>query len=217
MSIIKQYSYLLIFILGLSLVACSSNKEKLPAIPTDTTILVLGDSLSYGSGASPETSYPTLLAQHTGWNIINAGVPGDTTAQGLARLPELINDYQPQYLFIELGGNDFIKKVPITQTQKNLTAIITLAKQNNIPTLMIAIPEYQPVAAAFGGLSDHEIYQKLAIEYDIPLIENLFSEVLSDNALKADYVHPNAKGYAVVEQGLREALFELGLLSDNTS
>lgn len=215
MQSIKRYCYLIVLTVSLSLIACSPSQEKLPAIPAGATILVLGDSLSYGTGASPETSYPTLLAQHTGWQMINAGVPGDTTAQGLARLPALIDDYQPQYLFIELGGNDFIKKVPIAQTEQNLKAIIALAKENNIPALMIAIPEYKPVSAAIGGLSDHEIYQRLSTETNTTLITDVFSEVLSDNALKADYVHPNAKGYAVVEKGIREALFELGLLTDN--
>lgn len=215
MSIIRHYCYLLVFILSLSSGACSPTKEKLPAIPAGATILVLGDSLSYGSGASPQASYPTLLAKNTGWKVINAGVPGDTTAQGLARLPKLISDYQPQYLFIELGGNDFLKKVPLATTEQNLNAIIAIAKENNIPALMIAIPEYQPVAAAFGGLSDHGIYRKLATENDLPLVEDIFSDVLSDNALKADYVHPNTKGYAIVEAQLRATLLELGLLASN--
>lgn len=212
MQSIKFYRYVVLIALGVLLFACSS-KEKLPAIPKGASILILGDSLSYGTGATAETSYPSLLAQNTGWKVINAGIPGDTTAQGLARLPSLIEQYQPQYLFIELGGNDFIKKVPIAKTKTNLNAMIDLAKKNNLPVLMIAIPDYQPMAAAIGGLSDHTLYQQLAESHGIPLVEEVFSNVLSDNALKADYVHPNAKGYAVVEAQLREALTELGLLA----
>lgn len=214
MQLINLFRCFVLIALSTGLLACSS-KEKLPAIPKGTSILILGDSLSYGTGATAKTAYPTLLAQNTGWKVINAGVPGDTTAQGLARLPGLIEQFQPEYLFIELGGNDFIKKVPTAKTETNLNAMIDLAKQNNLPVLMIAIPDYQPMAAAIGGLSDHALYQKLAENNGIPLVEEVFSDVLSDNALKADYVHPNAKGYAVVEMQLREALMELGLLATN--
>jgi acyl-CoA thioesterase I len=198
----------------LSVVFAACSSEKLPAIPTGATVLILGDSLSYGTGAAAGEDYPTLLAQHTGWRVINAGIPGDTSEQGLARLPALLDEYHPVLLMIELGGNDFLRKIAITETESNLRAIIQAAKLNNIPTVLIAIPDYQPVKAAFGGLTDHPIYAKLAEETQITLVSHVFSPVLSTNALKADYVHPNAAGYQVVEQNLREALVELGLLAE---
>lgn len=204
---------IILCLLSIGFVACSSG-EKLPAIPAGATVLILGDSLSYGTGAAKGDDYPTLLAQHSGWQVINAGVPGDTSAQGLARLPELLETHQPALLIIELGGNDFLRNVAITETEANLRAIIQAAKLNNIQTLLIAIPDYQPVKAAFGGLSDHAVYEKLAEETQILLASNIFSPVLSTNALKADYVHPNAAGYQVVEQKLRESLIELGLLAE---
>lgn len=196
-----------------TLLACS-NEQKLASIPPDSTVLILGDSLSYGTGATKGEDYPTLLAQSTGWRIINAGVPGDTTEQGLARLSNLLVEHQPSLLVVELGGNDFLKKVPITETENNLKAIIEHAKHNQIKTLLIAIPDYQPVKAAFAGLSDHKLYEKLSQETDTPLIEDIFSEVLSNNALKADYVHPNAQGYLQVEAQLRASLIDLGLLKN---
>ncbi|PCI58483.1 MAG: arylesterase [Methylophilaceae bacterium] len=202
----------LLFFTVLVLSACGG-ADKLPAIPTGSTVLVLGDSLSYGTGAKEGEDYPTLLAQSTGWDVINAGVPGDTSAQGLARLPELLEEYQPKLLMIVLGGNDFLKKVPLAQTEKNLKAIIQAAKLKNIATLIIAIPDYQPVKAAFGGLSDHSLYATLAEETQTPLIEETFTNVLSKNSLKADYVHPNAKGYKQVEAQLRASLMELGVLN----
>jgi acyl-CoA thioesterase I len=199
--------------IAFALVACNSG-QKLPILPPDSTVLILGDSLSYGTGATKGEDYPTLLAQSTGWRIVNAGVPGDTTEQGLARLPDLLAEHQPTLLMIELGGNDFLKKVPIAQTERNLKAIIEQAKRHQIRTLLIAIPDYQPVKAAFGGLSDHALYGKLSKETETPLIEEIFSEVLSKNALKADYVHPNAQGYRQVEAQLRASLIDLGLLKD---
>lgn len=201
-----------LWLLTIALVACSSS-EKLAAIPAGATVIILGDSLSYGTGAAEGEDYPTLLAQRTGWNIINAGVPGDTSAQGLARLPDLLQMHQPALLMIELGGNDFLRNINIAETEANLRAIIQMAQSNNIQTLLVAIPDYQPVKAAFGGLSDHPMYAKLAEETNIPLVKDIFSDVLSKNSLKADYVHPNAAGYQQVEQDMRESLVALGLLS----
>lgn len=195
-----------------ALYACSG--EKLPAIPAGSKVLIIGDSLSYGTGAEAHQDYPTLLAQSTGWHIINAGVPGDTSEQGLARLPDLLAEHQPTLLIIELGGNDFLKKVPVSQTIANLKSIIQMGQSKNITTLLVAIPDYQPVKAAFGDLSDHPLYATISEETQTPLIEDIFSPVLSKNALKADYVHPNAAGYRQVEEQLRASLIDLGLLKD---
>lgn len=203
----------LAFLITTILIACGSS-EKLPAILTGATVLILGDSLSYGTGASEGQDYPALLAQSTGWNIINAGIPGDTSAQGLARLPELLEEHQPKLLMIVLGGNDFLQKQPIAQTEANLRAIVQSAKSQNIPSLLIAIPDYQPIKAALGSLSDHALYAALAEDVQTPLVEDIFSPVLSKNSLKADYVHPNAQGYQAVEVALRKSLIELGLLAN---
>ncbi len=211
-SVFHLLRWLSFFYLACILVACGN--EKLPVIPAGSTVLVLGDSLSYGTGAEEHQDYPTLLAQNTGWNIINEGVPGDTSEQGLARLPALLEEQQPALLMIVLGGNDFLKKIPISQTTANLKSIIQMGQSKSITTLLVAIPDYQPVKAAFGGLSDHPLYETLSKETQTPLIEDVFSPVLSKNALKADYVHPNAQGYRQVEEHLRASLIDLGLLND---
>ena len=78
---------------------------------------------------------------------------------------------------------------------------------------MLAIPAFSPLGAAFGNLSDHPIYEKIAQETGTALIEDVFSDVLAKNGLKADPVHPNAAGYRVVEEGLRTTLIEMGFLS----
>jgi len=201
----------LIFLITTFLIACGSD-EKLTAIPTGAKVLILGDSLSYGTGASEGQDYPALLAHSTGWDIINAGIPGDTSGQGLARLPALLEQHQPKLLMIALGGNDFLRKHPIAQTEANLRDIIKSAKAESVPTLLIAIPDYRPIKAAFGGLSDHSLYKELAEDMKTPLVADIFSPVLSQSSLKADHVHPNAQGYQVVEVALRESLIKLGLL-----
>ena len=202
----------LFYLLLLTLIFTACRSEKAPAIPTGASVVILGDSLSYGTGADKNEDYPSLLAASTGWSIVNAGVPGDTTADGLERLPDLLKQHQPTLLIIELGGNDFLHGVPKAQTIANLKAMIVDAKLKNISTLLVAIPEYSPLKAAVGGLSDHPLYKELAEETKVLLIEDVFSGVLSKNSLKADYIHPNAQGYRQVEEKMREALTALGLL-----
>ena len=83
----KKLIYLLFIF---TLVSCGKSAEKYAAIPQGATVLILGDSLSYGTGANAGEDYPSLLAKTTAWKIINEGVPSDTTAGGLERLPALI-------------------------------------------------------------------------------------------------------------------------------
>lgn len=204
-------SLLFVIVLSVLMIACGS--PQYATVPASATVLVLGDSLTYGTGADRHQDYPSLLAAQTRWNVINAGVPGDTSAQGLERLPDLLDEHKVDFLIVALGGNDFLRKIPESETEQNLKAILALAKAKNIPTVLLAIPAFSPIGAAFGNLSDHEIYAKLAKETEVPLIEELFTEVLAKNSLKADYVHPNAEGYRVIENQLVEELTELGFLS----
>ena len=209
----KKYIALLFVVFTVLMASCSES-EKYSAIPKGATVLVLGDSLSYGTGAKDGEDYPTLLAQTTGWKIINKGVPGDTTAGGLERLPELLEEYQPKLLIVELGGNDFLHQVSKSQTEANLKAILTLAKAQNIPTTLVAIPEFNALRAAVGSLSDHTLYETIAKDTKTPLINDVFSEVLSDRNLKSDQIHPNAAGYLKVNQKMYEALQKLGFVAN---
>lgn len=198
-------------ILSLLLASCGSN-DKHVAIPKGATVVILGDSLSYGTGASEGEDYPTLLAQATGWQIINAGVPGETSAEGLARLPALLETHQPKLLIVELGGNDFLQKIPASQTSNNINNILNQTKTKGITTVLVAIPEFSPLKAAVGSLSDHPLYEKIAEETATPLVKDVFSEVLSDNHLKADQVHPNAAGYKQASKKMLMELKELGFV-----
>jgi acyl-CoA thioesterase I len=209
----KKYIALLFILFAVMMAACSES-EKFAAIPKDATVLILGDSLSYGTGAKDGEDYPTLLAQATGWKVINEGVPGDTAAGGLERLPDLLEEYQPKLLIVELGGNDFLQQLPKSQTEANLKAILTLAKAQNIPTILLAIPEFNALRAAVGSLSDHGLYEAIAKEAKVPLIKDVFSEVLSDRSLKADQIHPNAAGYLKVNQNIYESLQMLGFVAN---
>lgn len=208
----KQFKNLfLLACFSILIVACGTSKHY-PAIAAHSTVLILGDSLTYGTGADKDQDYASMLARDTGWDVINAGVPGNTSVNGLERLPDLLSERKVDLLIIELGGNDFLQHVPEVETTKNLKAILAQSKAKSIPTVLLAIPAFSPIGAAFGNLTDHPLYEKLAKETDTPLITDIFSDVLSKNGLKSDQIHPNAEGYRVVEKGLREALVKFGFL-----
>lgn len=208
----KKYCSMFVILVATLVTGCGKD-EKYAAIPKGATVLILGDSLSYGTGAKEGEDYPTLLAATTGWEIVNKGIPGDTSAGGLERLPALLAEHHPQLLMVELGGNDMLHQVPQSQTAANLTAILALAKVKNIKTVLVAIPEFNALKAAMGSLDDHPMYEVIAKETNTPLIENVFSEVLSDRSLKADQIHPNAQGYALVAEKVTKELKDLGLVT----
>ncbi len=207
MTLLKR---VLFFLLFPALMACHHDKQAV--IPAGVIVLVLGDSISHGTGAEKGEDYPTLLAARTGWNIVNAGVPGDTTADGLARLPDLLEEHAPRLVLVELGGNDFLQQVPPAQTDANLKSILAAIKAKGIPAVMIGMPRPNLLAAATGSLSDDPIFERIAEETGTPFVSGILADVLEKNALKSDYIHPNAAGYRQVAENLQEALRDQGFL-----
>ena len=211
----KKIIFLMLIVVAAIAMAWSGDDdvEKHAAIPQGATVLVLGDSLSYGTGANAGEDYPTLLAKSTGWNIINEGIPGDTSAGGLQRLPALLEEHQPKLLIVELGGNDLLRQAPQTEIVHNLKTILSMAKTQGVASVLVAIPEISPLKAAVGNLTDHPLYEKLAKETATPLIADVFSDVLSDRDLKSDQIHANALGYRVISDKLYVKLQELGYVN----
>ncbi len=204
-----------IVVLVLLLVACGKAHAPMPAVPAGSTVVILGDSLSYGTGAKAEEAYPALLEKTSGWHIVNEGIPGDTSSGGLQRLPKLLETHQPKLLIVELGGNDLLRQTSSKLIEDNLKAIVQQAKLQGIQVALVAIPEISPLMAAVGNLSDHPLYARVAEETNVPLITDVFSEVLSERDLKADQIHPNAKGYAEVATKMEAALSQLGFIQRN--
>ena len=195
----------------LLLAACGGKSgKKQTKIAAGNTVLALGDSLTYGYGAGPAESYPAQLQKLTGWEIINGGISGDTSAQALSRLPALLQR-QPKLVIISIGGNDFLRKLPEAETRNNIAEIIESVQKENIPAVLVGVPHLS-VGALFGHLSDHPLYQELAEQYKIPLFEGAWSEILSDEKLKSDQIHANAAGYKVIAEKLEKFLQEEGFL-----
>ena len=154
------------------------------------TILAFGDSLTYGFGANTNESYPTLLAQYTGLKVINAGVNGDTSEEGLRRLAPLLNDPSIKVMILFFGGNDILQKRPMSELKNNLKTMIQMAKEKKIDVLLVSVPNI-----TLFGLSTLDLYEEVAEEENIPLLSGMLADILSDPSLKSDQIHPNAKGY----------------------
>lgn len=196
------------FLLGagaLLLTACGRKSARTHAkIPEGSTVLALGDSLTFGYGANPGESYPAQLQKLTGWNIVNGGVSGDTSAQALSRLPALLAR-KPKLVIVGIGGNDFLRKVPEEQTRANIAKIIETVQKENIPAVLVGVPHIT-LGALFGHLSDHPLYEDLSEEYGIPLFGGAWAEILGNNNLKSDQIHANGKGYRKFAENLNQFL-----------
>ncbi len=194
-----------------ALAACGKKAPKHSALPRGSAVLALGDSLTYGYGANPTESYPARLAELTGWAITNGGVSGDTSAQALARLPELLREHTPRLVIISIGGNDFLRRQPENETRTNIRAIIQACKAAGAETLLVGVPGVG-VGAALGYPGDHPLYADLAKAENVPYYANGWSQILGKDALKSDQIHPNAAGYAEFARGLTAYLKENGWL-----
>ena len=201
-----------LFLASLLLAGCT-RKAKLEALAPGSAVLALGDSITFGTGATPAASYPTVLAQLSGWNVVNAGIPGDTSAGALQRLPALLQEHSPKLVLVSIGGNDFLRSVPEAQTRANVKAICQQAAASGAQVLLVAIPAFSMLAAATRSLSDHPLYADTAKELGLPLHAAGWATVLSDATLRSDSIHANARGYELFAQGLAKTVKDLGLLA----
>lgn len=188
------------------LLAACDRAPTLPKLNSHDVIVAFGDSLTHGTGASTNDTYPAVLASLTGRTVINAGVPGDTTSSGLARLPAVLDEYKPRLVLLCLGGNDMLRKQPEAATENNLRLLVKTIRASGAEVVLISVPEPK----LFGGTPD--FYSRLAEDLKLPLEQDVFNEVLKDNRLKSDPIHANAAGYRVVAERLAEFLRETGAL-----
>lgn len=193
--------------------ACGKRGQaRPPPLASGSVVLALGDSITHGTGAPAEAAYPAQLALLTGWSLVNAGVPGDTSAQALARLPALLAEHRPALVIVSIGGNDFLRRLPEAQTQDNLRRIVALAREAGVQVLLVAVPRPTLAAAVGAGLSDHPMFASLAGELALPLHAGGWASVLGDERLRSDQIHANAAGYQAFAAGLATSLRAIGLL-----
>ena len=136
------------------------------------SILAFGDSLTYGYGAEETQSYPAQLSQLLNLTIINAGINGETSEQGLNRLAGLLEEHQPQLLLLCHGANDMLQQLDLNQMQINVSKMIAMAKKCNVQVFLMSVPEILPF------LTNIPQYQLLAAVHHIPLQNEVIKKIL---------------------------------------
>lgn len=189
-----------------ALAGCGEPPE-LPRLPAGATILAFGDSLTHGTGAAPEASYPAVLERRLGRRVVRSGVPGELSAEGRARLPGVLDRVAPDLVILCHGGNDILRGHDLDATRDNLAAMVRAARQRNIPVILVGVPE----RGLFLDTAD--LYYAVAGEAGVPLEDEALAAILGDAALKSDRVHPNAAGYRELARAVHSLLAAAGAVA----
>lgn len=195
----KKTYYLWLFLAIVWLTAACSKSPQLPPLSPSATILAFGDSLTAGYGAAEAQSYPANLAQLTARKVVNAGISGEVSADGLLRLPEVLEREKPALLILCHGGNDLLRHLDQRQLADNLRGMVKLAREKGTSVILVAVP------APDLSLKPPPLYEEIAKEFDLPLESKTLVKIVGKGSLKSDHIHPNAAGY----RKLAEAVFSL--------
>ena len=180
----------------------------------EETLLILGDSISAGYGINQKDNWVSVLQSKfdidgTSIKLINSSVSGDTTSGGLQRLKRDLQKFDPDYVLIELGGNDALRGYPIKRIKDNLQTMIALIKNNNSKALLMQIripPNYgQKYTLAF-----ERIYLELASSEEIYFLPFMLENVgLNPDLMQPDGIHPNAKAQPLIAKDMKKNLDSL--------
>jgi acyl-CoA thioesterase-1 len=215
-----MYIFCLALALGLTLTGCGGPKppeasppisegnsaRPSPKIDTRPAIVAFGDSLTAGFGAEPGNSYPDFLQKDLDgaglrWRVINAGVSGNTTTDGVNRMGEVLA-YKPRIVIVEFGGNDGLRGLPLETTRANLDQIVATL-QNAGPKVILAGMTLPPNYGPDYIRTFEQIYRDLAVKYKlirIPFLLEGVATMATRNLMQRDGLHPTGPGNAVVAQ-----------------
>jgi len=189
--------------------ACSTSKPEshLSPLAQNAVILAFGDSLTFGTGAKSETeSYPAVLQQLTGRSVVNAGIPGEISAAGLKRLPNVLAEVKPALVILCHGGNDILRRLDKRQLANNLEQMVQLIKASGADVVLVGVP-------TFGfGLVIPDLYPQLAEKYQLANDMEILAELVSQPSLKSDQIYPNSKGYDLFGQQIHVLLTKAGAI-----
>jgi lysophospholipase L1-like esterase len=191
----------------LILFALSQKESTIQQLNPQDSILAFGDSLTYGYNAKSDESYPTLLSHLSGHKVINAGIPAESSHDGLKRLPKLLEDNSIKLMILFFGGNDIMQGLSMENLKSNLKTMIQMTKEKNIKVLLISVPNL-----SLFGLSPLELYEEVADEEDVPLLSGMLADIISKPSLKSDQIHPNDTGYKIMAEKIYEKLLQEGFI-----
>lgn len=200
---LNKYLFITFTFIVFALQGCGSSKL---APLNNGTILAFGDSLTVGVGTSEENSYPAVLAKLTGLEVVSSGVSGETTAQGLERLPDELERVQPDLVILIEGGNDILQNKDFAETRQNLQQMIEMIRAQGIQLVFIGVPE----KSLFSDSAP--FYKELAEQYDLVFDASLIASLQRSPSLKSDAVHFNEEGYREMAEQIYALLQDNGAL-----
>lgn len=187
--------FCLMFCSLLAFTSCANNIDSVKNLKTGagSQIIVLGDSIASGYGVTETEAFPSILSRQLGVPILNRGVSGDTTAAGLNRLQNDVLSAEPWLVIVELGGNDFLRRIPKSETEQNLRQIITSIQDKGAIAILLGIN------MGLTGDSYQQIYDRVAKDTKAYLIPQVLKGILDDTRYRQDdVIHPNPAGHALL-------------------
>jgi acyl-CoA thioesterase-1 len=163
-------------------------------------IICFGDSITAGSGVSEREAYPHLLSEMLDYSVINAGRDGEIASNGLSRLDEDVLSHQPRLVIIEFGGNDFLIRLPLSETVNNIRIMTERIQANGA---MVAIAD---VSSGMIMKNYQKSYERLARQTKSIFIPNLLKGIITNPSLKTDYIHPNADGHRAIAERIYQVI-----------
>jgi acyl-CoA thioesterase-1 len=192
----------LTLVLASALVASAGVPRQSPR----ARIVVLGDSLASGRGIGADNAFPAVLEKKVKdegleFEIVNAGISGDTSSGALRRFERLLDD-DVRVLVLELGANDGLRGVPVAQVKANLGRMIEAAQARRIAVLLCGM-EALPIHGWDYSVAFHNVYGELAKKYDVPLVPFILMNVIGNRDLmQPDHAHPNAAGARAIADNI---------------
>jgi acyl-CoA thioesterase-1 len=204
----RKVRYTIFFIISLLVIFFVYTKffkaESIKNYPSaGKDIVAFGDSLIFGQGASSEDkNFVSLLSDKIDERIVNLGVPGNTTQNALDRINEL-EKYNPKVVILLLGGNDYLQKVPIEKTFKNLGEIIQKIQSKGSVVLLLGVR---------GGVLNDKFdieFEKISSKYHTAYVSDVLSGLITNMQYMSDAVHPNDLGYQKIADRVYPVLVNL--------
>ena len=188
---------------ALILFACSPYGRVKNLDSRGTNVIAFGDSLTAGYGAGEGEDWPSRVSASTNIRVINAGVSGDTTESALERIDEDVLARDPRIVIVGLGGNDYLRGFPIASTEANLRSIVRRIQERGAMVVLLGF-RFPSLDANY-----EDMYERVAKEEGCLLVNRTMKGILTDPKLKADQIHPNARGYALMAERIGPPLKKL--------
>ncbi len=195
-----------VFLCTIIALACSRSGPELSPLTEKSILLAFGDSLTFGTGAGSGKSYPEILQALIGKTVVRSGVPGETTDQGLKRLPGVLATVHPDMVILCHGGNDLLRGMDRGRMSANLKQMIQLIRKQGAEVVLVAVPKPGLLMAI------SPVYGEVAREMKVPVEDVILLEVLSRDEWKSDLIHPNDRGYSMMADAVAALMRRYGAL-----